>query len=95
MFKLAVQAFRSSMTPAICGPVKHRENPRRWRIVARRSRAREVASQILYQADLNPGGDTALIESFAEGRVQSTEVREFSKSLINGVRRRNLAELDS
>ncbi len=63
--------------------------------MTRRSRAREVALQILYQEDLNPGGDTALIESFVEGRIQSTEVREFAKSLINGVRRRNLAELDS
>ena len=50
--------------------------------------------QILYQEDINPGGDPALIELFVERRLQSTEVRVFATSLINGVRR-NLAELDS
>ena len=50
--------------------------------------------QILYQEDLNPGGDPALIELFVERRLQSTEVRVFATSLINGVRR-NLTELDS
>jgi N utilization substance protein B len=50
--------------------------------------------QILYQEDLNPGGDPALIELFVERRLQSTEVRVFATSLINGVRQ-NLAELDS
>ena len=49
--------------------------------------------QLLYQADLNPGGDPAVIESFLRGRLRSDDLVEFARSLVNGVRR-NRGELD-
>ena len=59
----------------------------------RRRRARGVALQVLYQVDLNPGGDPAVIESFLRGRLRSDDLVEFARSLVNGVRR-NRGELD-
>jgi N utilization substance protein B len=61
--------------------------------MARRSRAREVALQILYQDDLNPARPKDDEERFVAGRLQASELIEFASSLIAGVRR-NHAELD-
>ena len=61
--------------------------------MARRTRAREVALQVLYQDDLNPEHSSADEERFVSGRLQAPELIEFSGSLIAGVRR-NRAELD-
>ena len=58
-----------------------------------RRRAREVALQVLYQEDLNPGGDSAVIGSFVRGRLRSDDLVEFARSIVNGVRR-NRGELD-
>lgn len=62
--------------------------------MARRSRAREVALQALYQADLNPGGSQDLLGRFLAARLPDEDLREFAKQLVLGVRR-NQAELDA
>jgi len=56
--------------------------------MSRRSRAREVALQVLYQYDLNP--DTvAPIETFMQQRLNGEpRLIEFAQSLITGVQQR-------
>jgi transcription antitermination protein NusB len=61
--------------------------------MARRTRAREVALQVLYQDDLNPEHRPADDEGFVRNRLQGAELVEFASSLITGVRRNRL-ELD-
>ncbi len=61
--------------------------------MARRSRARQVAFQLLYQDDLNPGTDPAEGDALLERRLISPELVEFAGSLVAGVRRHR-AELD-
>lgn len=61
--------------------------------MARRSRAREVALQVLFQDDVNPP-DTALATlQFLEARLKHQELIDFARSLIAGVRR-NRGEVD-
>jgi N utilization substance protein B len=62
--------------------------------MARRSRAREVALQVLYQDDLNPQHNPDDDQQFVANRLQAAELIEFARSLINGVRR-NRQELDA
>lgn len=62
--------------------------------MSRRSRAREIALQVLYQDDLNPGGNPALADQFLTARLRNnTELVEFARGLVAGVRR-NRGELD-
>jgi N utilization substance protein B len=61
--------------------------------MARRSRAREVVLQVLYQDDLNPQHDPADDERFVRGRLHAAELAEFAGSLIAGVRSKR-QELD-
>jgi N utilization substance protein B len=61
--------------------------------MARRTRAREVALQVLYQDDLNPRHNPADDVTFVKGRLQGEELVAFAESLIAGVRR-NRGELD-
>jgi N utilization substance protein B len=61
--------------------------------MARRSRAREVALQVLYQDDLNPEHDQADDDRFLENRLVAPELVEFARALVVGVRR-NRQELD-
>jgi N utilization substance protein B len=62
--------------------------------MSRRSRAREVVLQILYQDDLNPDRDLEASEDFLQNRLQrDTELVAFARSLLSGVRR-NRGELD-
>jgi len=61
--------------------------------MARRSRAREVALQVLYQDDLNPGANPAKADEFLRSRLAGDELAEFARSLVAGVRR-NRGELD-
>jgi transcription antitermination protein NusB len=61
--------------------------------MARRSRAREVALQVLYQDDLNPLHNPADDERFVRNRLHAAELVEFASSLVAGVRR-NRQELD-
>lgn len=61
--------------------------------MSRRSRAREVALQILFEDDVNPRATVADMRSFVHGRLNNPELEEFCMSLILGVRR-NQGELD-
>jgi N utilization substance protein B len=61
--------------------------------MTRRTRAREVALQVLYQDDLNPGGNPATADTFLKQRLKDEELIEFARSLVSGVRR-NRSELD-
>ncbi|MAV33864.1 MAG: transcription antitermination factor NusB [Planctomycetaceae bacterium] len=55
--------------------------------MSRRSRAREVALQVLYQDDLNPDPDPTATEEFLARRLRGdTALIEFAKSLVSGVR---------
>lgn len=62
--------------------------------MSRRSRAREVVLQLLYQDDLNPAPDIEAIEEFLRGRLGGDEeLIDFARTLRQGVRR-NREELD-
>ena len=61
--------------------------------MSRRSRAREVALQILFEDDVNPRAAVSDMKTFVHGRLNNPELEEFCMSLILGVRR-NQAELD-
>ena len=62
--------------------------------MSRRSRAREVALQILFEDDVNLCAWVADMKQFVSGRLNSPELEEFCMSLILGVRR-NQSELDT
>ncbi len=62
--------------------------------MARRSRAREVALQALFQEDLNPRDSRDQIAPFLHSRLHDEQLREFAMTLVLGVLR-NLAELDA
>jgi N utilization substance protein B len=53
--------------------------------MARRSRAREVALQLLYQRDLNPGVARPVIERFVRDRLRDPSLDPFCLSLYDGV----------
>ena len=60
----------------------------------RRSRAREVVLQLLYQDDLNPDRQLSPDVEFLNQRLhRNKELVEFATTLLNGVRR-NRAELN-
>jgi transcription antitermination protein NusB len=61
--------------------------------MTRRSRAREIALQVLFQDDQNPGGNPAAADEFLRRRLRTPELVEMSRALVAGVRR-NRAELD-
>ena len=62
--------------------------------MSRRSRARQVALQVIYQDDLNPDRRLVEDEEFIRNRLHGDEeLCELAKSLIAGVRR-NRPELD-
>jgi len=63
--------------------------------MTRRSRAREVVLQILYEDDLNPQRNLAVSDQFLAARLQyQEELVEFGRALLGGVRR-NRGELDA
>jgi N utilization substance protein B len=53
--------------------------------MTRRSRAREVALQLLYQRDLNPRVDRKVIERFTRDRLRDPALEPFTLSLYDGV----------
>ena len=63
-------------------------------LMTRRSRAREVALQVLYQDDLNPTNNPGVADQFIQGRLQGDELIELARTLVAGVRR-NREELDA
>ncbi len=60
----------------------------------RRSRAREVALQVLFQEEVNPRATFAEIRQFVARRIQPSELQQFAVTLVQGVKR-NLDELDA
>jgi len=62
--------------------------------MASRSRAREVALQVLYQDDFRSATERGSDGAFLRGRLASEELVTFARSLIMGVRR-NLGEIDA
>ncbi len=58
-----------------------------------RSEAREVAFQILYEDDLNPGTNPARGDAQIEQSLPSDELIQFAKDLVAGARR-NRPEID-
>jgi N utilization substance protein B len=53
--------------------------------MTRRSRAREVALQLLYQHDLNPDVERPVIERFVRDRLHSPALEPFTLKLYDGV----------
>lgn len=60
----------------------------------RRSRAREVALQLLFQRDLNPDSEQAQVERFARDRLRDSSLQAFCLGLVDGVHA-HLGEIDS
>lgn len=60
----------------------------------RRSKAREVVFQILYQDDLNPKVSPSVGEDLLARRLENDELRQFATELLCGVRR-NRAQIDA
>jgi len=54
--------------------------------MTRRSRAREVAFQALYEDDLNPRDDPAFGDSLIKRRLRAEDLRKFARELVSGVR---------
>jgi len=61
--------------------------------MTRRSRARQVAFQVLFQDDLNPRINPAHADALLRRRLRMPEMVEFARELVAGVRR-NRPELD-
>jgi N utilization substance protein B len=62
--------------------------------MSRRSRAREIALQALFQEDLNPNNALENLGTFLAARLKDEDLREFAKGLVLGVKR-NQEELDA
>lgn len=52
-----------------------------------RSRAREVAFQVLYQDDMNPRGNPAFGDLLIEERLGKSNLAKFARGLVSGVRK--------
>ncbi len=62
--------------------------------MTRRSRAREVALQVLYEDDMNPGHSVVASDEFLRRRLNNDrDLVEFASALVAGVRK-NRHELD-
>jgi N utilization substance protein B len=62
-----------------------KEPDRRMDGMAKRSRAREVALQLLFQRDHNPGVGRAAVERFAADRLHDAALAAFALGLVDGV----------
>src|SRR5437868_3706844 len=54
--------------------------------MTRRTRAREIALQVLYQREQNASLDPAEVERFIERRLREPKLRGYARDLIAGVR---------
>jgi N utilization substance protein B len=54
--------------------------------MSRRSRAREVALQVLFQQDLNPDIDQATKDAFIRRRLREDDLQRLARDLVAGVR---------
>jgi transcription antitermination protein NusB len=55
--------------------------------MTQRSRAREIALQVLYQDDVNPRLNPAVTDAFIQRRLRTDDLRHFARELVAGVRR--------
>ena len=55
--------------------------------MTRRTRGREIALQVLYLLEQNPGVDPGEVERFIERRLREPRLRSFARALVEGVRR--------
>ncbi|MEN6406727.1 MAG: transcription antitermination factor NusB [Thermoguttaceae bacterium] len=62
--------------------------------MSRRSRAREVAFQVLYEDDLNPRNNPAVGDQWIDQRLQADDLRTLARRLVSGVRQHR-EELDA
>jgi N utilization substance protein B len=62
--------------------------------MTRRSRAREVALQLLFQRDYNPGLDRPAVERFAHDRLRDVSLEPFCLGLYDGTVA-HLADIDA
>jgi len=62
--------------------------------MTRRTRAREVALQLLFQRDANPGVPRPAIERFLRDRIRDKTIAEFAVALYDGTVAR-LTEIDA
>jgi N utilization substance protein B len=62
--------------------------------MTKRSRAREVALQLLFQRDHNPGIDPDALKQFAQNRLRDASLHFFAWQLYEGITA-NLADIDA
>src|SRR5687768_12443475 len=62
--------------------------------MTRRSRAREVALQLLFQRDHNSAVDRKVLDAFIEERLREPELRPFCRTLYDGIVA-HLGEIDA
>jgi transcription antitermination protein NusB len=62
--------------------------------MTRRSKARQVAFQVLYQDDLNPRVNPAEADALIVRRLRKDDLIEFARDLVSGVRR-NRPDMDA
>ena len=62
--------------------------------MTKRSHAREVAFQVIYQDDLNPRNNPAVTDAFITEHISNEGLADFARSLVAGTRR-NRVELDT
>jgi N utilization substance protein B len=58
---------------------------RRTAIMTRRSRAREIAVQLLFWRDMNPTSPRPAVEQFVQDRLHDPDLKPFSLSLYDAV----------
>ena len=65
--------------------------------MSRRSHCRRVALQVLYQDDLQPGGNPGISDAFVQEQLKHADLIEFARTLVSGVRlyRKQLDEVIS
>jgi N utilization substance protein B len=76
------QRWDDAAVPAILE--ERQEADVRETAMARRSRAREVALQLLFQRDFNPGVERSVIERFVHDRLRDTSLEPFCLGLFDG-----------
>jgi N utilization substance protein B len=54
--------------------------------MTRRTRGREIALQVLYQLEQNPGQGAAEVDRFIERRLREPKLSAFAHALVDGVR---------
>ena len=54
--------------------------------MSRRSNCRRAALQVLYQDDLQPGGNPGISDAFIQTQLKQADLIEFARDLVAGVR---------